>query len=199
MIKLPIFIIIWLAYMILLKLPAAATGFLVAPFLYRYRHTDYKDLPWWTRVHANPEDWQGQSPDGNDVDSLPRWWHKKHGNSFKSWYRYHAFQNPGNGLRSIEFLDLTINPSKLKYATNFYMDRYEPPEVRKAGKKFVVYLCWQGWQAGMKLIRIWSDDKHTVIKLGWRVEPHDTKETDLDNLGMQDASFAGKVLLWRDG
>jgi hypothetical protein len=199
LIRFPVFLTIWLVYMFLIKFPTALLGFVVTPFLYRYRHTDYKDLPFWTRPWANPEDWQGQSPDGNDVDSLPRWWHKLHGNGFKSWYKYHAVRNPANGLRAIEAFDMDIDPSRVKFATNGYMIRYEPPEVRALGKKLAVYVAWQGWQAGMKLIYIWNDERHAVIKLGWRVEPRDVHATDPDKMGIADASFAGKILPYRKG
>lgn len=197
MIKLPLFMLLWVG-MICIKIPTALFGFFVVPFLYPYRDTDYKDLPWWTRPWSNPEDWTGQP--GCYESSLPRWWVEERGTGFGSFYRYYAVQNSANGLRSFEFLDLTIDPSKVKYKTNYKMTRYEPPEMRELGLKTVWYWAWQGFQAGFKIIHIWNDERHLVIKLGWRVEPEDASGGDkYFKIGMEDASFAGKVLLYRKG
>ena len=223
MIRLPIWIFMWLlmvsikAFPLLLIAPfgayfydyslwwmilpvgVAPLGLVVVPLLYRYRNTDYSQLPFWTKPWANPEDWQGQSPDGNDVGSLPRWWIKREGDDFKAWWRYHAIRNPANGLRSYELLDLTIVPEKLEYRTNLYMDRYDVSKVRELNKKTVWYVCWQGWQMGFEIIHIWNDEHHLNLKWGWRCEPNDKNATDLDKLGIKDASFASKTLFYRKG
>ena len=193
--------------MICIKIPTSLFGFFVVPFLYPYRDTDYKDLPWWTRPWSNLEDWTGQP--GNFKSSLPRWWvlntdfhpdYKGHGTGFKSFYQYYALQNSANGLRSFKLLDLAIDPSKVQYKTNFKMKRYEPNEVRKLALTTVWYWAWQGFQAGFKIIHIWNDERHLVIKLGWRVEPEDASGGDkYFDIGMENASFAGKVLLYRKG
>lgn len=196
MLKLPIFILLWFGFM-LIKLPTALTGVLVVPFMWRYRTTHFIYLPWWTRPWANPEDWEGG--EGSDYDSLPRWWIVSHGVEFKSWWHYHAIRNPANGLRSFESLDLDIDPDKVEYYTPHFFSVYEPHRLRNVGMRNAGYLAWQGWKAGMKYIHIWSDTRHAVIKLGWRVEPVDALNDGGGGIGIEDASFASKVLLYRKG
>jgi len=183
----------------LVKIPTALSGLFMVPLLYRYRNTHYEFLPWWTRPWSNPEDWHGP---GNGNNSLPLWWIKTHGNTFKEFYRYHAIRNPANGLRSFELLDLDIYPPAVKFrrSKNYRsgVGKYEPMAVRAWGVKRVWYLAWQGYRAGFKYIRIWNDERHMVIKIGWRVEPSDAT-TKRVNIGTEDASFASKILLYRKG
>jgi len=183
--------------MIAIKIPTALLGFVMIPLLYPYRNTDYEDLPWWTRPWANPEDWQGKNR-GNGNNSLPNWWVISRGNTFKEFYQYHAVRNPANGLRSYELLDLTIVPEKVEYKTNFYMERYDINIIRNLGKKNIWFIAWQGLQSGFEFIHIWNPERHLNIKFGWRVEPNDRNATH-DNIGIQDASFASKILLYRKG
>ena len=186
------------ALIICIKIPTALLGFVMVPLLYKYRNTLYKDLPFWTRPWANPEDWRGQSPDGNDVGSLPRWWIKREGDDFKAWYRYHAIRNPANGLRSFEWLDCDIIPEKVKFKTNRYMDRYDVSKIRELNLKTVWYIAWVGNRMGLEVIHIWNDERHFNIKLGWRIEPNDMYG-DVSKLGMRNASFASKILPFREG
>ena len=197
MIRLPIWLTMW-ALIICIKIPTALLGLVVVPFLYPYRHTLYKDLPFWTRPWANPEDWRGQSPDGNDVGSLPRWWIKREGTTLYQWWRYHAIRNPANGLRSFEWLDADIIPEKVEFRTNHYMDRYDVSKIREQGKSTVWYIAWVGWRMGLEIIHIWNDERHFNIKFGWRIEPNDING-DVTKLGVQDASFASKILPYRKG
>ena len=197
MIRLPIHILMWLLFLVV-KIPVALLGLLVTPLLWRYRHTNYAILPFWTRPWANPEDWRG--PGNMPTGSLPKWWYLKEGSSFKSWYRYHAIRNPANGLRSFELFDLTIDPNKMRFvrSKNFGGRRYDISTIRDAGLKTVWYYAWQGWQSGFEFIHIWNEERHFNIKFGWRVEPSD-KEFYVANLGSDDASFASKILPYRKG
>ena len=195
LIKLPVWLAVWIA-VVPIKFATAVSGFAMIPLLYKYRNTTYKKLPFWTRPWANPEDWEGGY--GTESNSLPKWWIKEYGISFKSWYHYHAIQNPANGLRSFKLFSLHIDPDKMEYKAYPYMNRYEPPEIRKSGRKAAGYIAWQGFKMGLKVIIIWNDKRHLVIKLGFRVEPRD-KVDFVDDLGTQNASFAGKVLVYREG
>jgi len=198
MIKLPIFIVMWLM-MICIKLPTALLGFVMIPLLYPYRNDHYDSLPWWTRPWANPEDWEGH---GNGNNSLPNWWVISRGNTFKNFYRYHAVRNPANGLRSYELLDLTIVPEKVRFirSKNFYIsgDRYDISAIRMLGQSTVWFIAWQGVQAGFEIIHIWNDERHLNIKFGWRIEPADAT-AEHSNIGLEDASFASKFLFYREG
>jgi len=202
MIRLPVFILLWIGFL-LIKAPTAFAGLFVVPLMWRYKHTHYSFLPWWTRPWANPEDWKGG--ESTFLSSLPKWWVDKNGTTFRSWYRYHAIRNPANGLRSFELLDLDIDPDLVRYKTDLELLRYEPTVLRRhnlggidANIKTAWYLAWQGWQAGFKVVHIWSDTHHLVIKLGWRIEPADAFGED-ENIGTEDASFASKFLLYRKG
>ena len=193
----------WSWWMYILPIGVAPLGLFVGPILYLYRNTEYKDLPFWTRPWANPEDWLGQQI--HYKDGLPRWWYDKKGTGFKSWYRYNIIRNPANGLRSFEFIDLDIDPTKVEFvrSKNFTEERYDISAVRNAELKTVWYFAWQGLQAGFEFIHIWPDGKnglrHFNIKFGWRVEPSDANPDNHHGIGSNDASFASKVLPYREG
>lgn len=198
-VRLPFFLSFWLL-MWSIKLPTRLLGYLVVPFIWKYRNIHYDNLPWWTRPWANPEDHLGGHMHYDQ--SLPRWWIRKYDNqvTFGMWWRYHAVRNAANGLRSYELLDLTIVPSKVRFYTTEYRERVEPVSLRADGKKLSAYMAWQGWQAGCKIVYVWNDERHLVIKLGWRIEPRDRyKEIDPDGLRYKDAGFASKFLVYRKG
>ncbi len=183
--------------MIAIKLPTALSGFFMVPLLYPYRNDHYDSLPWWTRPWANPEDWHGK---GNGNNSLPLWWVESRGNGFKEFYQYHAIRNPANGLRSFEWLDLDIDPAKVKFkrSKNYSGKRYDIGIFRMAGVDTVWFIAWQGYRAGFEFIHLWNSDRHLNIKFGWRVEPADAS-AEHSNIGIEDASFASKILLYRRG
>lgn len=196
--KLPIYLMVW-AGVVAVKLPTALSGLLMVALLYPYRYKDYATLPFWTRPWANPEDWEG-AEGAYGRDSLPMWWVKKEGTSFKSWYRYHAIRNPANGLRSFSWFSARIVPEEVRFirSKNWSMPTYWPHKVREAGHSTVWYVAWQGWKMGCELVHIWSDERHLDIKIGFRVDPGDIYDAEL-NLGKTNASFASKVLLYRKG
>lgn len=201
MIRLPVFIVIWLAF-ITLKSVVVLIGLIVIPYLYRHRHTHHEhlraDKPWWG-PWINPEDWKGGHMTYADT-SLPRWWVSENGASLWSFFKYHAIRNPANGLRNYEALDLDIDPDFVEYRTNRYMRHYEPQALRNEDRRFGWYLCWQGWRAGTKVVFVWNHERHFVLKLGWRVQPSDTViEIDPDGVRHEDAGFATKLLVYRKG
>jgi len=206
MLKLPIFILLWIG-MMMIKFVIAVLGLFTIAYMWKWRNTPFNEVPKWTTPWLNPEDWHGTF--NHYVNSLPRWWVQLHGANFKSFWHYHAIRNPANGLRNIEWLDLDNVPEKVKYHSPKYYDRYEPSILRqqayKPGDEFnpdiktCWYLAWQGWQAGFKIVHIWNDERHLVIKIGWRVEPANTKDRDRPQVLIDDASFASKILIWRKG
>lgn len=199
--RLTYFVPIWIMFMAM-KLVVVILGLIITPFLWEYRFRSYEHViakhPW-IKPWVNPEDWEGGP--SSHAQSLPAWWIGRHDGEigFWMWYLYHAIRNPANGLRSIEWLDLDIIPDLVNYKTNAYMVRYEPKSVRNVRLKTVWYLCWQRGQAGFKLIHIWNDERHLVIKLGWRVEPSDQFDDKPFTMGIEDASFASKFLFYRKG
>ncbi len=192
----PFFILMW-ALFIIIKIPVALLGLVVIAYMHRYRHDDYSGLPAWTRPWANPEDWHGQV--NTFQYSLPRWYVDKHGIGFRQFWRYHAIRNPANGLRSFELLDLDIVPDLVRFVTPERHNRYEPKRARAWGAKTIGYIAWQGFRAGFKLVHIWNDERHLVIKIGWRVEPQDACDDSIQTIGMEDASFATKFIPYRKG
>lgn len=156
MIKLPIFILMWALY-IAIKLPTVIIGWFVGLLMYGLRHTDYVDLPFWTRPFANPEDWKGQQ--NHYKEGLPRWYYNKYGPSWYHWYRYNFWRNGANGLRSFELLDLTIVPEKVRFirSKNFTEDRYDVSKIRELKQSTVWFFAWQRLQAGCEFIHIWHD------------------------------------------
>jgi len=198
-IKIPLFISLWVGFLFI-KIPTIILGITIIPYIYKYRQVEYDTFmekypgfrPW-----VNPEDWEGGYRTYRN--SLPRWWVNSKGDGFKSFWHYHAIRNPANGLRGVEWLDLDIKPEEVKFKTNTDIRYYEPNTVRANEEKTVWYLAWQGWQAGFKLIHIWSEERHLVIKFGWRVEPSDATEETVSDMGIEDASFASKILPYRKG
>lgn len=196
-VRFPFFVLAW-AVIIAIKIPTVLLGLIVIPILYRYRHIAYVDLPSWSRPWANPEDWQGGPQ--TFTDSLPRWWVNKQGTSIWSFFKYHAIRNPANGLRSFELLDLDIDRARVRYLTTKYLHHYEPHYMRGLGVKTAAYICWQGWQAGVKVVHLWSDERHFVLKIGWRVGPRDAYQAiDPGGIRVDDSGFATKLILWRKG
>lgn len=196
MIKLPIFVLLW-AGMIVIKGVTAFLGLFVVAILWKWRNTTFDEVPKWTTPWLNPEDWYGTVH--HYEGSLPKWWVQLHGTKFRSFWHYHALRNSANGLRNIEWLDLDIVPDKVHYKTNYLLNTYEPNTMRELGKKTTWYLAWQRFQAGFKLVHIWNDERHLVIKIGWRVEPLDATKRDRPQVLIDDASFALKILIWRKG
>ncbi|MGI9293430.1 MAG: hypothetical protein ACR2PS_05555 [Pseudomonadales bacterium] len=195
--RLPIFVAIWLVYLFVIKIPVNFLGLFVIPFMWRYRNTEYKSLPAWTRLWSNLEDWHGQV--NHYASSLPRWWAMAHGINFWSFYRYHAIRNGGDGLRSIEWLDLDVDKDKVKYWTTKFFTIYEPATARTQKLSTIGYIAWQGWQAGMKVVHIWNDERHFVTKIGWRVEPSDAIAPRGPASLHQNEGFATKFLVYRKG
>lgn len=208
--RVPIFALIWMAFL-LIKVPTLIAGWVVVPYMYKYRGTLYDKLPAWTRPWSNPEDWKGGPK--TFVNSLPKWWvteqieGKSRGSGFWSFYQYHALRNGANGLRSFELLDLDIVEDEVLWfgtsdAEGFPLEKYEPWYVRPnfTGTNTYWYFAWQGWQAGFKFVHHWNENRHFVCKLGWRVEPNDAYEPiDPKGIRHDDAGFATKLLPWREG
>ena len=198
MIRLPIFIIVWIAFLAI-KIPTVLLGAFVIPVMWRYRDIDYNDLPWWTRPFANPEDWRGGPQ--HFANCLPEWWVRREGDGFWSFWKYHAIRNPANGLRSFEFLDLDPDPAKIKYKATRYLRYYEPWYARENTETQTYgYIAWQGFRAGVKFVHHWNDKRHFVFKFGWRIEPRDAHELlDSGGVRIKDAGFATKLLFYREG
>ncbi len=180
--------------MLALKLLWIPTGWVAVPFLWRYRNTDYADLPKLAHLWANLEDWRGQP--NHHKGCLPRWWVKEHGTGFWSFYSYHAGRNGADGIRSVKLLDLNLYDGNIKFKTPFYMPRYEAADLRMRNKRAGGYFCWQGWQAGMKWLVIWNSTHHASIKLGWRIEPrHATSVTNVVEQRLLDLDPSRRQLL----
>lgn len=206
------FIPIWVAFMAF-KLVVVVLGLPIVAYMWRHRRT-HMDLlldekPWLT-PWLNPEDWTGgsQYKKANVYESVPLWWIQREGSvKFGMWWHYHAIRNPANGLRNFEWLDLDIIPELVKYKTPQYLRYYEPWFVRDPDKvdpeyapRAYGYLAWQGFRAGAKWVYHWNDERHFVLKIGWRVEPRDAyEEIDPDGIRHDDAGFASKLLLYRRG
>ena len=195
--RLPVQIILW-ALFLPLKGITAFLGLFTIAYMHRWRTTPFEDMPKWTTPWLNPEDWYGTVH--HYVNSLPKWWVKDHGRNFKSFWNYHAIRNPANGLRNFEWLDLDIVPEKVKFIrSKTYLTKYEPSVLRRLVLRTGWYLAWQGFQAGFKLVHIWNDERHLVIKIGWRIEPMDATDRDRPLVLTEDASFASKILPYRKG
>ncbi len=198
MIRLFYFIPLWLGYLLLVKIPVNALGLLVVPFLWKYRFTDYKDVPKRFKLWTNIEDWQGGINNYGE-SSLPRWWVKRAGIGFKSFYKYHAIRNGGDGLRTTRIGGVAVDPDKIRSITKPYMRWYEPWKLREQGRASALYLTWQGLKAGLKWVRIDGPHEHTMFKIGYRIEPKYGSLTELEAQKdplLQIRSFATKFL-WK--
>lgn len=186
-------VLMWIPQMAL-KLVFMAIGLVVMPAMFKLRKVPLKDLKWYQRMFANPEDWKGGVLDYED--SIPDWWATKNGRDMKSFYRYHAIRNPADGLRNYKWLQLHIDQNKVEYRTPKYYRYYEPWHI---GPKPGVYwyIAWQGIYAGLKVLWI-EEDKYSEFKFGFRVEPRDSREPLKDPSARKElgASFASK-LRWR--
>ena len=198
------FIIIWLLFLILIKVPTLITGWVMVPILWFYRHTPYPELPWWSRLWSNLEDWEGQRPAKGkglkvNVSSLPWWWAEQEGTGFWSFYNYHAFRNGADGLRSFNALNLNAKQDEVKFETNYYLREYSASNVRAAGLKSAKYWAWQGWKAGFDYTKILDDTHYRTFKIGWRVEPSDSVEPRREGALGSTLGFATTFGSERDG
>ena len=199
LLRLPVFAVIWIGFL-LIKIPTTIAGAVAVPLMWRYRETPYDKLPSWTRPWANPEDWHGGPQHFRNC--MPKWWVQQKGEGFISFWRYHAWRNTANGLRSFELLDLDIDMSRVHFVHSRYFRYYEPWHIRvySPKTKFACYAAWQGLQCGVKVLWMWSSKRHFVFKLGWRVEPRDAREKiDPSGIRWADAGFATKLVPWRKG
>jgi len=162
------------------RLPFQGLGLFVVPFLWRYRHTNYSDLPAWTRPWANMEDWWGQrsdKPRHRNDNSLPWWMNVEGKTDFWSWYEYHAIRNATDGLRSFKWYACDASdPTKVSYKTDIYLREYQPQTLKELGRKSAYYWAWVGWKVGVDFTYLWSDTRYFNIKYGWRVEPSDKED-----------------------
>ena len=186
---------LWWLIQIAVKLPTMVLGTLIVPILYRFRHTEIKDMPWWSTPWVNPEDWAGGVL--RNPESLPDWWTAKNGNGFWSFWKYHAIRNPADGLRNFWKWNLHINPNMVEYWTPEYFKHYEPWWIKKPG--VYGYIAWQGIWCGIKIQWI-RKDTYTELKIGFRVEPRDA-HFELDQHSARrllGASFASKFIPARE-
>lgn len=193
MIRLPLWILMWLVQLVF-KLPMWALGFAVMPLMYQKRYTPLDQLKWYQKLFANPEDWQGGHL--NYSGSVPTWYRNKFPDKseFYQFYRYHAVRNPADGLRNIKWLQLWIEPEKVRFKTPLYLKHYEAWYHDAPGVYW--YVAWQGVYAGLKVLWV-EKDKYTEFKFGFRVTPADCEGlSDTSARKALGASMASK-LRWR--
>ena len=119
------------------------------------------------------------------------------GDTFWAFYKYHAIRNPADGIRNFDWLNLDIEPDKVRYVTWNLQKFYEPWYIKEPG--VYGYAAWQGVWLGIKVIWI-RETSYSEIKFGFRVEPGDA-HGNLDPNGsraIDGGSFASKVILNRE-
>jgi hypothetical protein len=221
--RLPFFIVTWLAYLFLIKLPTIVVGLGAVPLLYPYRHTDYKDLPWWTRLWSNHEDWQGGTP-GYGEASLPWWWIRREVATYREpwhnmsntighalspkWERHLRWQyhvprrhQQGTGFKSFYIYHALRNGADGLRSFPPFAIYIEPPRIQY---KTPTYLRWyEPW----KLRELGLKSAHFLCWQGWKagykwVYIHDDVDHTVLKLGwridadrlLQTRSFATKFL-----
>lgn len=180
----------WWAVQIAVKAPFALLGLVVIPYMWKKKDTPLHELNWAEKLFANPEDWYGGFY--NFPNSLPPWWVRAHGVSFKSFYQYHALRNPADGLRNIPQLQVQIEPHRVQYVASQYLRYMEPDFVGNVPGVYW-YVAWQGHHMGLQVM--WIRDKdYVVLKLGMRVEPRDAHEPPKGARGTLGGSMATKLV-----
>lgn len=166
------------------SLPYTLAGYVITPFLYKYRAEPYAALvaakP---RLSAwiNPEDWTGGwrefpaeygcIPPDLQEDFKGAW----------GFYRYHALRNAAGGLKAADWHNLPLtgpiyaveSEAGIKSYEDWWLWKYRKPEP---GKSYW-YVAWQGKHAGFKYIRYFSLRGTLYFyecKLGWRIVPQDS-------------------------
>lgn len=195
LILLPFQLAVWVAAFVI-EVIFTIPGFAIVPLLWKYRYTHIDMMPIWSIPWVNPEDWHGGAL--NYDGSVPPWYIKKMGkDDFWTFYRYHAFRNAANGLRSMG-LSVKVIPEKSHYITPEYHRHYEYWAAWEP--KFKFYYAWRGIFSGMKLMYRWNEEKYSEIKLGWRFGPGDIEEGLSENSVRRElgAAFAKNFRLWRN-
>jgi len=159
----------WCLHLVI-KATLLVTGLVVVPFMYRYRDTDFRDLPWWTFLWKNPEDWKGGVL--KYERSIPYWWiERMKSDGFWAFYKYHAIRNPADGIRNIKFLQLFHDPKRIGFVTNQYLTFYEPWYEETEIGKWYWHITWQGTRCFIKVMRRWNQERYFVLNLGHGNEP----------------------------
>lgn len=189
LVRLPLFILVWLAVMAV-KATVLILGFVMVALLYKYRSVPFDQVPKVFTPWKNPEDWV-DGPMGGP-ESQPRWWIKRMGGtSFWSFYKYHAIRNPANGLRNYSMFVIDYkNATKYKYICSDYRSgwgvwewKHQTPEKPRTWW----YVVWYRFQLGVEFKHIWNDERYFVFKFGWRITPTDVVD------GLPDTSVRKKV------
>lgn len=181
----------WWAVQIMVKAPFALLGLVVIPYMWTKKNTPLHELNWAERLFANPEDWYGGHY--NFADSLPPWWVRSRGVSFKSFYLYHAIRNPADGLRNIPQLQAQIEQHRVQYVASQYLRYWEPEFVGNVPGVYW-YIAWQGHNMGLNVMWI-RDTKYVTLKLGMRIEPRDSVEPVKGSRGTLGGSMATKLVV----
>ena len=203
--RLPV-ILLWWAVQMVVKIAVAIPGLVMVAFMYRYKNTPFRKVPWMFYLWKNPEDWcdgvLAQRDHTAYIDSLPPWWRDRMKDSSRFWrfYKYHAIRNPADGLRNIKMWNCKLDPRRIKYITNQKLANYEWWAHDVKPGKFYWFVAWQGLHCQLKVLRVWTPGmggRHFALKVGHRVEPSDTWAKPGGVRHQIGASFASKFLPYR--
>ena len=201
--RLPV-ILLWWAVQMVVKAAVAILGLVMVAFMYRYKNTMFRRVPWVFYLWKNPEDWidgvLAEKEGRAYIDSLPPWWKTRMANSSRFWrfYKYHAIRNPADGLRNIRWWNVMPDPKRIRVKCNRYLAYYEWWDADVLPGRWYWFFAWQGFYAQLKVLRVWNAERHFVLKIGHRIEPRYAHDGTVGGVtGVIGASFASKFLPYR--
>jgi hypothetical protein len=196
--RLPLFILVWLAYAAIM-IPLTVLGILVVAVLACFPHraivynresVHYKDgrgvakwrWKWVDTLFGNDED---------GVDGLPvetwgvysatqerqQWWQSKT-RRWSTWRRifvWAGLRNSCANCRFLPFLGMVINPRRVESS----------PVYARCGLQRG-WLAWQGYRAGLR----WRWSRERAFWIGWKVKPADAWIDD-DRILEEDTRYPG--------
>lgn len=130
-----------------------------------YLHPDRVIAIWprWAWLWSNEED---------GVTGHPAWQEEYAGRERWGAFRWSAIRNPSNNLRFVPLLSLVIDPARIQFVGN--TDDPNPKysvDDNPLGIQWA--FTWQGLYAGLIWRRQINRDRHSQLRIGWKLLPRD--------------------------
>lgn len=195
MIKLPIFILSWIAFLLFRTLMILLGFVIIVPAAFFYDKLSSLEI---SRINGRwIRNWKYRFmyPWSNDEDGIEA------GEELIGWPRtfriiyWSAIRNPANNLRFVKGMSCLIEPQNVKYVATkpkmlegYYL-KFLSPEAYDMDQLRFISLTWHGYYSNLRiqfkmLGKIWR------FWIGWKIYPHDSLGIDPSDYRAQGAGFA---------
>lgn len=186
-------VLLWSLYQLLVGIPLWLLGWPICFVLARRSDWEVRD-----GVAAWHPRWAWLWGNVNDGVWGPQWWRERNAGwpVWKLAFVWSAWRNPMNNLHLVPYLHPVIDPKRIRFVATSD-DPAHPSEWEPKPLGLQWSFTWQGIYAGVVVRYQWSQERHTQLRLGWKLLPKDrfgiTPEDDR-NGGCQ---FGVQLHVWR--